>query len=263
MLPKRPSSHVIGNLAESMVEQAITARGWIYRRLEKDKDYGIDGEVEIFGDSEYATGILFKVQVKGSKKYSRKASLKSSTGNYLSLSPLPVFLFSVDVSSGLIRFSLVERGLGSLGKPMLGEAVELDEDGFELLEDIAGEHCAACLTLSEYTLHDASAQLIRCLDLLLNFGGDVESMIKWLRLFASDEVLTFSYGYAVYLKNEMKKDCGLVGRLREWVIEFFPEYQERIDQAMVAYERGELTGRRLEVANASLTIRDGLDNPDV
>jgi hypothetical protein len=92
MLPKRSSSHVIGNLAESMVEQAVTARGWIYRRLEKDKDYGIDGEVEIFGDSEYATGILFKVQVKGSKKHSRNAILKSSTGNYLSLSPLPVSL---------------------------------------------------------------------------------------------------------------------------------------------------------------------------
>ncbi|WP_245220865.1 DUF4365 domain-containing protein [Pseudomonas batumici] len=261
--PKRPSSHVIGNLAETMVEHEITARGWVYRRLEKDKDYGIDGEVEVFSDSGHATGIIFKVQVKGTKKYSRNVSLKSSTANYLSLSPLPVFVFTVEVSSGLIRFNSVEHKQGRSGRPTLGEATELDEDGFKLLEEIAGEHCAACLMLSNYTLHNASAQLIRCLDLLLNFGGDVESMLKWLRFFAPDEVLTTSYGYAVFLKGEMEKDHTLVGRLREWVIEFFPEHQERIDQAMLAFKHGVLTGRRLEVANASLPIRDGLLNPEL
>jgi len=248
-LPKRPASHVIGTLAESLVERAITARGWIYRRLEKDKDYGIDGEVEVFSERGHATGILFKVQVKGSRKKVRALKLKQSTENYLSISPLPVFLFVVEVESGTIRFLLAERNRANHGAISLDESEELDESGFALLEEIAGEHCQACLTMGDYTLHNASAQLIRCLDLMLNFGGDVEAMVKWLRFFASDEVLTLSYGYAVFLRNEIKRDEGLLERIREWVIEFFPECQEEIDQAIAAFHRGEVMGRRLEVAH--------------
>ncbi len=248
-LPKRPASHVTGNLAESLVERAITARGWVYRRLDKDKDYGIDGEVEVFSESGQATGITFKVQVKGSRKTLRKLTLKRSTENYLSVSPLPVFYFVVEVNSGAIRFLLAERDRASQGPISLADAAELNDSSFGLLEEIAREHCSACLMMSDYTLHNASAQLIRCLDLLLNFGGDVEAMVKWLRFFAPDEVLTLSYGYAVHLKHEIKRDDGLLGRIREWVIEFFPECQEDIDQSMAAFHRGEVVGRRLEVAH--------------
>lgn len=248
-LPKRPASHIIGNLAEALVERAITARGWVYRRLEKDKDYGIDGEVEVFSQSGHATGIIFKVQVKGSRKILRKITLKQSTENYLSVSPLPVFFFVVEVDSGAIRFLLAERDRAGQGAISLDDADELDDSGFDLLEEIAGEHCGACVMMSDYTLHNASAQLIRCLDLLLNFGGDVDAMVKWLRFFAPDDVLTLSYGYAAHLKREIKRDEGLLGRIREWVIEFFPERQEDIDKAIAAFQRGDVVGRRLEVAH--------------
>ncbi|UMZ10632.1 DUF4365 domain-containing protein [Pseudomonas sp. MPFS] len=248
--PKRPPSHVIGNLAEAMVECAFTAKGWVYRRLEKDKDYGIDGEVEVFNSEGDATGVLFKVQIKGSEKFSGNLKIKQSTEAYLSISPLPVFFLSVDITTGSIRFSFFDPEMGSIKNNNLGDFHELDEDGFEILKDIASDHCTGCLLLNEYTLHNASAQLIRCLDLLLNFGGDVDSMMKWLRLFAPDDVLAMSYGYAVFLKEQMAEDSGLIGKLREWVLEFFPQFQEPIDHAMEAFTQGHLTGKRAEVSTS-------------
>jgi hypothetical protein len=49
-----------------------------------------------------------------------------------------------------------------------------------------------------------------------------------------------------------EQDDGLLERVREWVIEFFPEYQQRIDEYIAAFHRGEVAGRRLEVANLEL-----------
>ncbi|OBZ20253.1 hypothetical protein BS643_23110 [Pseudomonas protegens] len=249
--PKRPPSHIIGNLAEAMVEYAFTAKGWVYRRLEKDKDYGIDGEVEIFDSEGSATGVLFKVQIKGSEKNPSNLKIKRSTENYLSISPLSVFLFSVETTTGAIRFCFFDPEGGSIKNYNLDNFIELDAEGFEILKDIASDHCAGCLLLNDYTLHNASAQLIRCLDLLLNFGGDVDSMMKWLRLFAPDDVLAMSYGYAVFLKQQMSEDSGLLEKLRKWVLEFFPEVKEEIDYAMKAFTQGQLIGKRAEIATAS------------
>jgi len=246
-MPKRTISHRIGSQGEVLVENAFADKGWVYRRLEKDKDYGIDGEVEIFDADGSATGIIFKVQIKSSRKHSPKIRLKRSTENYLSVCPLPVILISVEVSTGSIRFASVDQDQVAANGAGYSDFQELDDEAFDELEDIAAEHCAGCLSVRDYTLYNAPAQLIRCLDLLLNFGGDVDSMMKWLRFFAPDDVLASSYGYAAFLKEQMAVDKNLLLKLRAWVLEFFPGEQERIDQAMEAYARGELVGRRAEV----------------
>ena len=48
-LPKRPRQHQLETESKRQFESAIPS-SWIYRA--KDQDYGIDGEVEIFDDSE-------------------------------------------------------------------------------------------------------------------------------------------------------------------------------------------------------------------
>ena len=85
-------------------------------------------------------------------------------------------------------------------------------------------------------------------------------MMKWLRLFASDGVLAMSYGYAVFLKEQMAENSDLIGKLREWVLEFFPQHQEQIDHAMKAFARGQLIGRRAEVATAMLSNQSCLNS---
>lgn len=60
-LPQRPRQHRLETESENNFRIAIPSQ-WVYRTLEMD--YGIDGEVEIFDDSEFATGYRFLVQLK-------------------------------------------------------------------------------------------------------------------------------------------------------------------------------------------------------
>ena len=67
---------------------------WVYR--DKDKDYGIDGEVEIFNAKENATGLIFWVQLKAtaSKQQStiNSIDLRLETVNYYKRLPVPVLI---------------------------------------------------------------------------------------------------------------------------------------------------------------------------
>lgn len=66
-MTKRIKQHQLEDLSRHKFGLAIP-REWVYR--DKDKDYGIDGEVEIFNSKERATGLVFWVQLKatGSKQ---------------------------------------------------------------------------------------------------------------------------------------------------------------------------------------------------
>lgn len=67
---------------------------WVYR--DKDKDYGIDGEVEIFNSKERATGLVFCVQLKatGSKQQRtiKGIDLNLETIKYYKSLDLPVLI---------------------------------------------------------------------------------------------------------------------------------------------------------------------------
>jgi|GEM_PF-3051902 len=102
-MPKRPKSHQIGDKAWCLFENIIPTQ-WITR--EKVKDYGIDGEVEIFDDSDNSTGLLFLVQSKGT---SRDDSTKSSEF-YLSLDAL-YYYRSFDLPVLLVRPHLASQNI--------------------------------------------------------------------------------------------------------------------------------------------------------
>lgn len=91
-MPQRPKQHQAED--NSILEfQKILPIEWVFR--EKDKDYGIDGEVEIFDNEGNATGKIFYVQLKSTKdKLNSKGKityyLKNSTANYYSEIQLPV-----------------------------------------------------------------------------------------------------------------------------------------------------------------------------
>lgn len=91
-MPQRPKQHYAED--NSILEfQKILPKEWIFR--EKNKDYGIDGEVEIFDNEGNATGKIFYVQLKSTlNKLNLKGTitynLKNSTANYYSEIQLPV-----------------------------------------------------------------------------------------------------------------------------------------------------------------------------
>lgn len=60
-MPKRPVQHQLEDLSRNKFALSLPEH-WVFR--DKDKDYGIDGEVELFDSSGKTTGLVFWVQLK-------------------------------------------------------------------------------------------------------------------------------------------------------------------------------------------------------
>jgi len=63
-MTKRPNQHKLEDLSRAKF-QLILPKRWVYR--DKDKDYGIDVEVELFDQDDKAQGLLFYVQLKATE----------------------------------------------------------------------------------------------------------------------------------------------------------------------------------------------------
>ncbi|MDM8162232.1 DUF4365 domain-containing protein [Labilibaculum sp. K2S] len=92
-MPKRPKQHRLED--KSRVKfQEILPEMWVYR--DKDKDYGIDSEIELFDKNEKAQGIVFYAQLKAteSKKTSTilNVSFDIDTLRYYKKLEIPVLL---------------------------------------------------------------------------------------------------------------------------------------------------------------------------
>ncbi|MDO9027704.1 MAG: DUF4365 domain-containing protein [Candidatus Roizmanbacteria bacterium] len=72
-MTKRVKQHQMEDLSRSKFSLAIP-RNWVYR--DKDKDYGIDAEVELFDDNDRATGLVYWVQLKATKSNDETAVKK-------------------------------------------------------------------------------------------------------------------------------------------------------------------------------------------
>ena len=72
-MSKRPKQHQLEDLSRSKYSLAIP-RNWVMR--DKDRDYGIDAEVEIFDEKDQATGLVYWVQLKATGNSDKLAALK-------------------------------------------------------------------------------------------------------------------------------------------------------------------------------------------
>tara|TARA_R110001592_G_scaffold26738_1_gene99811 strand:+ start:3466 stop:5385 length:1920 start_codon:yes stop_codon:yes gene_type:complete len=92
-MPKRPKQHQLEDLSRAKFQLCLPEK-WVIR--DKDKDYGIDCEVELFDDEENSTGLLFYVQLKAtaSKKESEifNVDFKIDTLEYFKQLEIPVLL---------------------------------------------------------------------------------------------------------------------------------------------------------------------------
>ncbi len=92
-MPKRPKQHQLEDLSRAKFQLCLPEE-WVLR--DKDKDYGIDCEVELFDKDENSTGILFYVQLKAtsSKKENEifNVDFKIETLEYFKQLEIPVLL---------------------------------------------------------------------------------------------------------------------------------------------------------------------------
>lgn len=92
-MPTRPNQHKIEDLSRAKFQLALPKR-WVYR--DKDKDYGIDGEVELFDESDKAQGLIFYVQLKATESEKESSivniDLSIDTLKYYKQLDIPVLL---------------------------------------------------------------------------------------------------------------------------------------------------------------------------
>ena len=63
-MPKRPKQHRLEDKSRIKFQDVLPEM-WVYR--DKDKDYGIDAEIELFDKDEKAQGIVFYAQLKATE----------------------------------------------------------------------------------------------------------------------------------------------------------------------------------------------------
>ena len=96
-MPKRPNQHQIEDTSRAKFK-LILPRKWVFR--DKEKDYGIDGEVEIFDESNKATGFVFGVQLKATE-----STKKSTITNVdIAIDTLKYYK-NLDIPVLLVRYS--------------------------------------------------------------------------------------------------------------------------------------------------------------
>lgn len=92
-MPKRPRSHQLED--ESIYNLCTTLpKNWLLSR--SDKDYGIDGQIEIFNENNESTGLIFFFQLKATDSHRIKTiqnyRIKTNTILYYLDLPIPVLL---------------------------------------------------------------------------------------------------------------------------------------------------------------------------
>jgi len=87
-MPTRSEQHQTEDASRRAFE-ALLPEGWVYRQL--SHDYGIDGEVEIFSNG-IATGLIFKVQLKGTRRDIRTVRLSHDKAAYYASLSIPVLI---------------------------------------------------------------------------------------------------------------------------------------------------------------------------
>lgn len=96
-MPTRPNQHKLEDLSRAKFQLALPKR-WVFR--DKDKDYGIDGEVELFDESDKAQGLLFYVQLKATESEKESSILNVD----LSIDTLKYYK-QLDIPVLLVRYS--------------------------------------------------------------------------------------------------------------------------------------------------------------
>lgn len=92
-MPRRPIQHELEDLSRAKFQLSLP-RKWVFR--DKDKDYGIDGEIELFDNYGNSQGLLFYVQLKATGSIKELEILnidfKIETLEYFKQLEIPVLL---------------------------------------------------------------------------------------------------------------------------------------------------------------------------
>jgi tetratricopeptide (TPR) repeat protein len=98
-MTKRAKQHQLEDLSRSKYSLAIP-KNWVFRH--KDKDYGIDAEVEIFDQNDRTTGLVYWIQLKATENNTESRARKVD----LSLDSMRYYK-SLDIPVMIVRYSAI------------------------------------------------------------------------------------------------------------------------------------------------------------
>lgn len=127
-MAKRPRQHRIGDEAETQFCVSLPSE-WVFRR--EEKDYGIDGSVEIFDPDGSHTGLRFHVQLKGTDSTNqttqRTIKFSESTLTYWNSHELPTLLVRYCSSAKQIYYAWHYDRRVRLSKDGKSASIRLDD----------------------------------------------------------------------------------------------------------------------------------------
>jgi tetratricopeptide (TPR) repeat protein len=178
-MPQRPRSHELEDESRRHFQMALPSR-WVFRPA--DPDYGIDGQVELFGQDGEAVGLVFLVQLKATDNPELKdalaISLKRDTFRYYRRLDLPVMLAEFHAPTKTIFWAWLHefdpeypsRGQDTLTIRLPVQAAwnsktaERIEEDLRTFRALKSPHVALPiefrLVLQEVTVHNAPAALV-------------------------------------------------------------------------------------------------------
>ncbi len=102
-MPKRPKQHRLEDNSRKKFQEVLPEM-WVYR--DKDKDYGIDAEIELFDNDENAQGLVFWVQLKATDSKEKSTILSID----LEIDTLKYYK-SLEIPVLLVRYSSYENSI--------------------------------------------------------------------------------------------------------------------------------------------------------
>lgn len=256
--PKRSKTHIVEAESWKLLER-LAPKEWIVREV-TERDYGIDGYVELCNEDGSITGDLMSLQLKGTaRKLSWKKSdkldiafsprIKSTTANYWLGLPVPVFLFMADLQADTVYYIPVKEQLRNQYQKLHGK----DPIKLTLYKDLnLNAEVGRFLLTWFYARERAHDQFVFHITNLLNhvdiFGDFIfanQNRDSFMEV-ETEQHLQFRALYescryaAIYLEKEWKVESlsALYTRDREnWKDDFAYLHEETLDYALQKIEK--------------------------
>ena len=241
--PVRSQQHVTEDTSLSILRDILPSQ-WIVRPGEKD--YGLDGEIEIIFDDGLVKGNVFRFQAKGHDKVNLARAcisekIEISTIHYWLEFPLPIILFVVDIGKrsifwldvkGYIKQTCSKTGSKLRSQKTINLVIPKSNILPDTLQDLVKivlsykemianlqENLEKLENLKEQEEGMVVAEFIGYFILIKLFNGDLDAYETYLREKGSDKQIIDDFPFLVWLKERAKEDSDLINRIRRMVEE--------------------------------------------